>query len=135
MSHFWHFNDHSSGSKHDNQKIDLIFLIYSPSSTCWYILFLYFKILKLQFHDVPPFHYVMVCKTHTYILKMTFSSLLTQISFFYVKFNNFWCITSIVSYLIPIWPRSHGLSFSVAFMLSNIESVAFHYFQYFCISL
>ena len=28
MSHFWHFNGHNSGSKHDNQTNDPIFLIY-----------------------------------------------------------------------------------------------------------
>ena len=45
MSHFWHFNDHNSGSKHDNQINDPIFVIYSPRSVHWNISFLHFKIL------------------------------------------------------------------------------------------
>ena len=60
------------------------------SSTIWAlsvdISFFYFKTLKIQFHGVLFLHYVLVCKMHTCLPKMTFSSLLTQICFFDVKF-------------------------------------------------
>ena len=52
---------------------------------------------------VPPLHFVLVCKMHIYIPKMTLLNLLIWISFFYIKFANFWYITCSVPYLIPIW--------------------------------
>ena len=87
------------------------FFICSSSSIRWYISFLHFKTFKIQFCGVPFLHYVLVCKIHIYMQKMTLSSLLTQISFFYIKLANFLYITCSISYLIPIWPQSHGLYF------------------------
>ena len=56
---------------------DPIFFICFSSSICWYISFLHFKTFKVQFCGVPCFHYVLVCKIHIYMQKMTLSSLLT----------------------------------------------------------
>ena len=101
----------SSGGKHDSQTNDPIFFIYSLSFICWYILILHFKTFKIQFHGVlPPLHYVLVCKMYIYMLKMTFSSLLTYTSFFYKTFANFWYMTCFVPNFILIWPQSDGLS-------------------------
>ena len=36
-----------------------------------------FKTFKIQFHGVPSLHYVLVCKIHIYMPKITLSSLLT----------------------------------------------------------
>ena len=66
----------------------------------WYISFLYFKKFKIQFLWVSPLHYVLFCIKHIYMPKITFQ---TYISFFYLKFNNFWYITCFVPNLIPIW--------------------------------
>ena len=41
------------------------FFIYYLNSICWYISFLHFKIFKIQFHEVPPLLYVLVCKIHS----------------------------------------------------------------------
>ena len=41
------------------------------------ISFLHFKTFKIQFCGVPFLHYVLVCKIHIYMQKMTLSSLLT----------------------------------------------------------
>ena len=57
----------------------------------------------------PPLHNALVCKICIYMPKMILSSLLTYISFSYIKFANFWYITCFVPNLIPIWPWSHGL--------------------------
>ena len=47
---------------------------------------------------------------HTFTCqKWHFPSLLTWISFFHIKFANFWHLTCSVPTLIPIWPQSHGL--------------------------
>ena len=54
-------------------------------------------------------YYVQVCEIHIYMSKMTLSSLLTQIFFFYITFANFWYITCFAPNLTPIWTRSHGL--------------------------
>ena len=35
--------------------------------------------LQKKVHGVPPLHFVLVCKTHTYVPKMTLSNLLTYI--------------------------------------------------------
>ena len=40
-------------------------------------------------NGVRPLHYDLVCKIHIYMPKMTFSSLLTKISFFYIEFAKF----------------------------------------------
>ena len=85
-----------------------IFLFYSLSFICWYISSLHFKTFKVYFLEVPPFHYVLVCKIHGYMQTMILSSLLTLMSCFYIKFANFWYITCFVLNLIPIWSRSHG---------------------------
>ena len=55
MSIFWHFKDYNLGRKHDKWQmmIDPIFTINSLRSICWYISFLHFKALKIQFHGVP----------------------------------------------------------------------------------
>ena len=102
MSHLWHFNDRNSESKHDNKTNDPIF-----SSTLWALsaVIFYFWISrpsKIQFHGVPP-----LSSGHVYMLKMTLSSLLTKISFFYIKLVNFWYIICFVSNLISIWPQSY----------------------------
>ena len=48
----------------------------------------------------PSFAFVLACKTHIYMSKMTLSSLLTNaISFFYITFSNFSHITDV---LFPI---------------------------------
>ena len=109
MGHLRHFNNHNCGTKHDDQTNDPIFLIHSLSSIRWYNSFLNLKTFKIQFLGVPLLHYLLVCKIHTYMPKITLSSLLTQISFFYRKFANFWCITFFVCNLIQIWPRSREL--------------------------
>ena len=59
-------------------------------------------------------NYVLVCKTHFCMSKMAHWSLLTSISFLYVKFANFWYITCFVPNMIPIWSQSHGLVLSQA---------------------
>ena len=53
-----------------------------------------------------PLHYILVCKIHIDMPQMTFSSLLTQVSFFYKKFAVL--VTCFFPYLIPIWPRSQN---------------------------
>ena len=75
-----------------------------------FISFLYFKNFKIQFHWIPTLYYVLVCKIHIYMLQMTLSSQLTEASFFYRKFFNFWSITCFVPNLIPIWCRLMELS-------------------------
>ena len=112
---FWHFNDYNPGSKHDNYTNDFIFHIYSLSSICWwYISFLHFKSLKIQFHGVFLLHSVLVCKIFIYMPKMTLSSLLTKIPFFYRKVANFFYITFFVSNLIPIWyPWANKCTFQI----------------------
>ena len=132
MSYFLYFNDHNPGRIHDNQINDPIFFIYSLSSICWYISFLHFKTSKIQFHGVPPLHFVLVCKIPIYMPKMT--SPLTQISFFYIKFANFWYIICFVPYLIPIWPRSHGLSIwlSLHFLLIISGNYFFVFLCFMC---
>ena len=55
-----------------------------------------------------PLLYVLVCKIHIHMQKMTLSSLLTLKSIFYKK--KFCCITCFVSNLILYSPWSHGLS-------------------------
>ena len=54
-------------------------------------------------------HYVLVLKIQVDMPKITLSSLLTYISFFYKTFANFRYITYFVSSLIPVWFQSHGL--------------------------
>ena len=76
----YHFNDHNFESKHDSQTNDPI-------------LFLHLKAFKIQFCWVPPLLYVLICKIHIQISKMNLSSLLKQISFFYINFANFWYLT------------------------------------------
>ena len=111
MSHFWHFHDHNSRNKYDNWTWWPHFFVYFSSSfvSFWYISFMHFKTFKIQFHGVCPLHYVLACKIHIYLPKMTLSSLLTWMSFFYTKFSSFWDITCSVPNLIPIYPRSQGL--------------------------
>ena len=54
-----------------------------------YISFLYFKTFKIQFLGVLlPLHYILVCKIHIYMPKMTLSSLLTLIFVLCIKFAN-----------------------------------------------
>ena len=89
--------------------ITLVFT-YSSSSISWSISFLHFKTFKIQFYGVPPLHFFLVSKIHIYMSKITRSSLLTWISFFYIEFPDFWYITCSVPNLIPIWSRSHGLT-------------------------
>ena len=72
MSHFWHFNDHNSESKHDNQTNDPIFLIYSLNFIHWFISFLHLKIFKIQFHGVPSLYYVQVFKLLIYMPRCHF---------------------------------------------------------------
>ena len=60
--------------------------------------------------SLSPLRFVLICKTHIYIPKMTLLSLLTYTSFFYKNFAKFRYITCFVSNLILIWPQSHGLS-------------------------
>ena len=79
------------------------FFIYFLRSICRYISYLYFEIFKVQW--VPPLHYILVCKMHIYMPKMT----LSKIPFFYIKSANFWCITCFVPNLISILSRSHGV--------------------------
>ena len=105
MSHLWHFNDHNSESKHDNKTNDPIF-----SSTLWALsaVIFYFCISRpSKFNSMGSPLYLLVCKVHVYVLKMTLSSLLTKISFFYIKLVNFWYIICFVSNLISIWPQSY----------------------------
>ena len=77
----------------------------------WHILFLYLKTFKTQFYGVPPLHYILVCKIHIYLPKMTFPKLLTKISFFYKRYANFWYLTCFTPNLILIYRQSHGLRF------------------------
>ena len=121
MSHFWHFNDRNSGSKYDNKTNDSFFSHLLLKLYPWYISFLHFKTYKIQSHRVPLLHYVLVCKTQTYIPKMTLSRLLTWMSSFYVKFTNICYIKCFVTNLILIWPQSHGL---VCYFL-NCEDFAY----------
>ena len=70
-------------------------LICSLSSIRWYISFLHFKAFKIQFHGVTLC--IMFWSVNIYMPKMTLSSLFIQISFFNIKFVNFWYITCFVS--------------------------------------
>ena len=54
MIHFWYFNDHNLGSKHDNLTNDRIFSTYSLTSIRWYISFLHLKTFKIQFYGSLP---------------------------------------------------------------------------------
>ena len=107
--HFWHFTGHNSWSKYDNQTNDPIFLIYSLSSISWSFSFSNFQTFKIHLSGVSPLHYVLVCKIHIYMLKITLSSLLTQIFYFYEQFASFWYITCFVPNLITILPQFHEL--------------------------
>ena len=110
MSHLWHFNYNNFGNKHDNYTNEPIFVIYSFTSSPWYISFLHLKTFNIQFHMESPFlYYVPVCKIYIYMTKTTPSNLLTQISFFYIKVANFWYIICFLPNLISIWPRTHEL--------------------------
>ena len=75
-SHFWRVYDHNFGSKHDNQTNDPIFLF-----VLWALSFgiFHFRISKpSKFSSMgPPFAYVLVCKIHIYMLKMSLSRLST----------------------------------------------------------
>ena len=131
MNHFWHFNDHNSGSKDDNKKNNLIFFIYSLTSSPWYISFLYLKTFKIQFLEVPPsLYYALVCKIHIYMLKMILSSLLIWISFYYIKFDNFWYITCSVPNLISMWLQSQGLIHLLSISVGMTQYVCIHLFWY-----
>ena len=93
-----------------------VFLIHSLNSihqsVRWrqYISLLHFKNSKIQFHEVPPLYYALVCKIYTYLYVKddTFKPVTMEI-LFYVKFANFWYITSCVPNLIPIWLQYRGL--------------------------
>ena len=52
----------------------------------------------------PSLHYVLVYNIHTCMLKITLSSLLTSVSFFYVKCANLLYITSFAPNLIKFGP-------------------------------
>ena len=53
----------NSGRKYD--KSDTIFLIHSLNSIRPLVYFIFtFKNSKIQFHEVPPLHYALVCKIH-----------------------------------------------------------------------
>ena len=75
------------------------------SSTLWALSLVS---LIFAFQYISPWHYVLVCKIHIYMLKMTLWILLYKIMF-YIKFANFGYITCFNPNLIPAWPRSHGL--------------------------
>ena len=127
MIHFWHFTGHNSWSKFDNQTNDLIFLIYSLSSFSWYFSFLHFQTFKIHLDGVSPLHYALVCKTHIYMLKITLSSLLTQIFYFYEQFARFWYIKCFVPNLVTILPQFHKLLVlkSVIIQLLKLSRVKF----------
>ena len=72
---------------------------------------LHFKIFKIQFCGVPFLHYILFCKIHISMQKMTLSNLLKYISFFSIKLANFLYMTCSICYLIPIWAQSHRLYF------------------------
>ena len=107
---FWHFNDHNSWSKRNNQTYYLSSIRWSISLTC-------FKTFKIQFHGVPPLHYVLVCKIRTYLLQMTFSSPLTWISFFYIKFAKFWYIMFCSQFDTNLVPIPWTMPFSVPLLM------------------
>ena len=107
---FWHFNDHNSWSKHKNQTYYLSSIRCSISLTC-------FKTFKIQFHGVPPLHYVLICKIRTYLLQMTFSSPLTWISFFYIKFAKFWYIMFCSQFDTNLVPIPWTMPFSVPLLM------------------
>ena len=81
-------------------------------------------IFNFSFKDLqnlsPLLHFVLFCKIHIYMPKITLSSLLTWISFLYVKFAKFSHICSALN-LIPIWSRSHGLNLLLTFIKSKIK--------------
>ena len=105
-SHFQHFNDHNSWSKHVNQTNDPFFHLLFELSSLVYFIFAFSKFISF---GSPPLHYFLVCKIHIYMPKITLLRLLTQLSFFYIKFASFWYMTCFVHDMIRIWPRSHGL--------------------------
>ena len=68
-------------SKHDNQTNDPIFYVYSLSSTIGIFHFCISRPSKFSSMGLlPPLHYVLVCKIHIYMRKITLSNLLTQTS-------------------------------------------------------
>ena len=64
MSHFWHFNDHNSGS-------NLLF----EFNPFLYFYFFFFVPSKLSSLGVHPMYYFLVCKMHIDMPKMPFSRL------------------------------------------------------------
>ena len=74
-----------------------------------------------------PIAFFLFFKIHIYMPKMTISSLLTWITFFYIKFANFLYIICSVSNLIPFWSRPHGLYYTCPWRLSNQKSNKFTY--------
>ena len=95
--------------KDNKQKVllDPIFIYSLRSLPCW-ISFFHLKTFKVHFHGVPFLHYFLVCKIYVYLSRIRPSNLLTQISFFYIKFAIFSYITCFVPCLIPILFQSYG---------------------------
>ena len=106
-SHFSHFNDHNSRVNMITKQMTPFF---SSTRRALFTGIFIFAFLDLQNSVLwdPPLHYVLVCKIHIYMPKMTLWSMLKQISFFYIKSTNFWYITCFALNLIPIWSRSYG---------------------------
>ena len=79
-----------------------------------YISFLHFKRFK-KFQEIPLLHYVLVCKSHIYILKMTLSNLSTYICSFYITFSNFWHVLLAICYQFgPIpWTNSRKVNTTI----------------------
>lgn len=60
-----------------------------------------FKKFKIQVHGVPILNYVLVCKMHLYMPKMTLSSLLTLVLIVCIKPTFLWYIICLLSKLFP----------------------------------
>ena len=89
--------------------------IFSPS-TLWalFIGIFHFRILRpskfSSLESLSPLRFVLICKIHIYIPKMTLLSLLRYTSFYYKNFAKFRYITRFVPNLKLIWLQFHELS-------------------------
>ena len=84
-----------------------------------------FSFQDLQ-NSVPPLHFVLFCKIHIYVPKMTLLILLTWISFLYIKFANFWYIIFSVPNLIPIchWRLSNQKSNKFVYLIRKTKLIS-----------
>ena len=92
----------------------------------FHLLIEFYRLVYFIFLFQEPLHFILVYKIQFYVAKMRLSSLLTQMSFFYIKFAIFQYITCSV----PIWPQSHVLK-CVRFFITKCDSFVTKYVRYY----